>query len=189
MVTNTSTETMSNIVTQTQPDTEMQEELEVGIVPTHSDESMGARCLRTGLLAYRFRKIPMIQLSLDGSKAMLKQDMKNQLKDGSVTTFQERTMDDGSVALGIVAIGFRRKSMVQLTLDGSKAIIKKKKTITVRRHFRKKRTEKVETKIKLDEGTVKKVNDPEYQLTLKLMGKIRFEDLMEHRTSTGALMK
>ncbi len=57
------------------------------------------------------------------------------------------------------------------------------------RHFRKKRTEKVETKIKLDEGTVKKVNDPEYQLTLKLMGKIRFEDLMEHRTSTGALMK
>ncbi len=59
----------------------------------------------------------------------------------------------------------------------------------MRRHFRKKRTViKAETKIKVDDLTVKKVNDQEYQLTLKLMGKIRFDELMEHRTRTGALM-
>jgi hypothetical protein len=80
-----------------------------------------------GLLANRFRKIPMVQLSLNGSKAMVKHDMKDQLEVGSVATYQEGSMDDGSNGLGIVDIGFRRKSMVQLMLDGSKAIIKKKK--------------------------------------------------------------
>ena len=77
---------------------------------------------------------------------------------------------------------FDNKPMIQLTLDGRKAVIKQaKKSIPVKRHYRNKKGTNIKLKIKDESGKSRLINDPEYELSLKLMNKIRFEELMELR--------
>ena len=72
------------------------------------------------------------------------------------------------------------KPMIQLTLDGRKALIKQnQKTITVKRHYRKRTTTDIKLKRRNQKPSGEK--DPDYQLSLKLLSKIRFDELMELR--------
>jgi hypothetical protein len=67
-------------------------------------------------------------------------------------------------------------------MDGSKAIFKKeKKMISVKRHYRHTKTTNIQLKIEEKANKHKRVRDPEYQSTLKLLSKIRFDELMELR--------
>jgi hypothetical protein len=72
--------------------------------------------------------------------------------------------------------------MIQLTLDGRKAVINHaRKSIHVKRHYRNRKAASIKLKIQ-DEGKKSiRINDPDYQLSLKLINKICFEELMELR--------
>ncbi len=58
---------------------------------------------------------------------------------------------------------------------------KKKKMNSVKRHYRHTKTTNIQLKIEEKANKHKRVRDPEYQSTLKLLSKIRFDELMELR--------
>jgi hypothetical protein len=92
------------------------------------------------------------------------------------------TTDELDIKMEQIPKVFDNKPMIELTLDGRKAVIKHaRKSIPVKRHYRNKKRTNIKLKIKDESGKSRLINDPEYQLSLKLMNKIRFEELMELR--------
>jgi hypothetical protein len=73
--------------------------------------------------------------------------------------------------------------MIQLTLDGRKAVINHaRKSIHVKRHYRNRKAACIKLMIQDErKKSNSRINDPDYQLSLKLINKIRFEELMELR--------
>ena len=107
-------------------------------------------------------------------------EVNNQIKDKMVPAVHGGKPDRIKLSVPVVAKVLGNKPMIQLTLDGRKALIKQnQKTITVKRHYRKRTTTDIKLKRRNQKPSGEK--DPAYQLSLKLLSKIRFDELMELR--------
>jgi hypothetical protein len=108
------------------------------------------------------------------------QEVEVQNQEKLVPTLHQGTTDELDIKL--LSKVFDNKPMIQLTLDGRKAVINHaRKSIHVKRHYRNRKAASIKLKIQ-DEGKKPvRINDPDYQLSLKLINKIRFEELMELR--------
>jgi hypothetical protein len=97
-----------------------------------------------------------------------------------VPTLHQGTTDEADIKL--LSKVFEHKPMIQLTLDGRKAVINRaQKTIHVKRHYRNRKSACIRLTIQDDTKKSNRINDADYQLSLKLINKIRFEELMELR--------
>jgi hypothetical protein len=107
-----------------------------------------------------------------------KVEVQNQEK--LVTTLHQGTTDELDIEL--LSKVFENKPIIQLTLDGRKAVFNHaRKSIHVKRHYRNRKAGSIKLKIQ-DEGKKSvRINGPDYQLSLKINNKIRFEELMELR--------
>jgi hypothetical protein len=150
--TNPFTVIMSNMITQTQPSTEVDDQIEDDMIST---------------------MVAQTQPSTDG---------KIQNEDVMVTEIRKGKTEKPGTKLSLPSKVFGKKPMIQLTLEGGKAIIKQnQKTITVKRHYRNTRTTDIKLKIKEGCKKPRRKNDDDYQLSLKLINKIRFDELMQLR--------
>jgi hypothetical protein len=97
-----------------------------------------------------------------------------------VPTLHQGTTDEADIKL--LSKVFEHKPMIQLTLDGRKAVINDaRKSIHVKRHYRNRKAACIKLTIQDDRKKANRINGPNYQLSLKLINKIRFEELMELR--------
>ena len=98
-----------------------------------------------------------------------------------VPTLHQGTTDEAGFEL--LSKVFEQKPMIQLTPDGRKAVINHaRKSIHVKRHYRNRKAACIKLMIQDErKKSNSRINDPDYQLSLKLINKIRFEELMELR--------
>jgi hypothetical protein len=105
-------------------------------------------------------------------------DVQNQEK--LVPTLLQGTAAEADIEL--LSKASEHKPMIQLTLDGRKAVINHaRKSIHVKRHYWNRKAACIKLTIQDERKKSNRINDPDYQLSLKLINKIRFEELMELR--------
>jgi hypothetical protein len=105
-------------------------------------------------------------------------DVQNQEK--LVPTLLQGTAAEADIEL--LSKVSEHKPMIQLTLDGRKAVINHaRKFIHVKRHYRNRKAACIKLTIQDERKKSNRINDPDYHLSLKLINKIRFEELMELR--------
>jgi hypothetical protein len=97
-----------------------------------------------------------------------------------VPTLHQGTTDELDIEL--LSKVFESKPRIQLTLDGRKAVINHaRKSIHVKHHYRNRKAASIKLKIHDEGKKAIRINNPDYQLSLKLINKIGFEELMELR--------
>jgi hypothetical protein len=97
-----------------------------------------------------------------------------------VPTLHQGTTDEADIKL--LSKVFEHKPMIQLTLDERKAVINHSwKSIHVKCYYRNRKAACIKLTIQDERKKSNRINDPDYQLSLKLINKIRFEELMELR--------
>jgi hypothetical protein len=103
-----------------------------------------------------------------------------QNQDKLVPTLHQGTTDEADIEL--LSKVFEQKPMIQLTLDGRKVVINHaRKSIHVKRHYRNRKAACIKLTIQDERKKSNRINNPDYQLSLKLINKIHFEELMELR--------
>ena len=163
----TPTIVMSNMVTQTQPSTQHDV---LDLIEDHERDKMENT---TSTVVTSNMMVTQTQPSAQ---------VLDQMEDALVRTHHNGTMNEDENKLGRLEKVCIKKTMIQMRLDGSKAILKKqKKLISVKRHYRHTKTTNIQLKKEEEANKHKRVGDPEYQLTLKLLSKIRSDELMELR--------
>jgi hypothetical protein len=89
--------------------------------------------------------------------------VEDQSEDEFVPTLHKGTRDELENKLGLLSKVFHNEPMIQLTLDGRKAVIKQsRKSITVRCHYWKRKASNIELNIKDEGGKAGGVKDPDY---------------------------
>ena len=103
-----------------------------------------------------------------------------QNQDKLVPTLHQGTTDEADIEL--LSKVFEQKPMIQLTLDGRKVVINHgRKAIHVKRHYRNRKAACIKLTMQDERKKSNRINNPDYQLSLKLINKIHFEELMELR--------
>jgi hypothetical protein len=103
-----------------------------------------------------------------------------QNQDKLVPTLHQGTTDEADIKL--LSKVFEQKPMIQLTLDGRKVVINHaRKSIHVKRHYRNRKAACIKLTMQDERKKSNRINNPDYQLSLKLINKIHFEELMELR--------
>jgi hypothetical protein len=103
-----------------------------------------------------------------------------QNQDKLVPTLHQGTTDEADIEL--LSKVFEQKPMIQLTLDGRKVVINHaRKSIHVKRHYRNRKAACIKLTMQDERKKSNRINNPDYQLSLKLINKIHFEELMELR--------